>query len=104
MSDDRPLMPSPLLDCDDGVPGGASSGLTRTEFDGLVAELHDLRSTYQRRGVAGIAGRKSAPRARPGQIVRAELPGRRDRALRILDVTPSLGASIAAREGDAEAA
>jgi transcription elongation factor GreA len=48
MADDRPLMPSPMLVADDGVPGGASSGLTRTEFDALVTELHELRSTYQR--------------------------------------------------------
>jgi transcription elongation factor GreA len=43
--------------------------------------------------------------ARPGHRVRVELPGGRERALRILDVTPSsLGAQMAAHEGDAEAA
>jgi transcription elongation factor GreA len=43
--------------------------------------------------------------ARPGHQVRVELPGGRERALRILDVTPSsLGAQNAAHEGDAEAA
>jgi transcription elongation factor GreA len=43
--------------------------------------------------------------ARPGHRVRVELPGGRARALRILDVTPSsLGAQMAAHEGDAEAA
>jgi transcription elongation factor GreA len=191
MADDRPLMPTSMLDSDDGVPGGASSGLTRAEFDALVTELHELRSTYQREladrlrdarasgspgdnedvlavheevsihaaqiarleellrsapivdrefdgcvsvgctvRVAGDGGRTAeytligrrhegsarhevSPRspvgrallgARPGQIVRVELPGGRDRDLRILDVRPSLGACIAPREGDAEAA
>jgi len=43
--------------------------------------------------------------ARPGHRVRVELPGGRERALRILDVIPSsLGAQMAAHEGDAEAA
>ena len=43
--------------------------------------------------------------ARPGQLVRVELPDGRDRSLRILDVTPSsIGAQTAALEGDAEAA
>jgi transcription elongation factor GreA len=43
--------------------------------------------------------------ARPGQLVRVELPGGRARSLRILDVTPSsIGAQTAALEGDAEAA
>ena len=32
----------------DRVPASASSGLTRAEFDALVTELHELRSTYQR--------------------------------------------------------
>ena len=43
--------------------------------------------------------------ARPGHGVCVELPGGRERALRILDVIPSsLGAQMAAHEGDAEAA
>jgi hypothetical protein len=43
--------------------------------------------------------------ARPGQLVRVELPDGRNRTLRILDVTPGgLGAQLAALEGDAEAA
>ena len=42
--------------------------------------------------------------ARPGQLVRVALPDRRYRELRILEVTPSIGAQIAALEGDAEAA
>jgi transcription elongation factor GreA len=43
--------------------------------------------------------------ARPGQLVRVAPPGRRARALRILDVSPSgLGAQMPARKGDAEAA
>ena len=42
--------------------------------------------------------------ARPGQLVRVELPDGRDRSLRILHVTPGIGARMAALEGDAEAA
>lgn len=43
--------------------------------------------------------------ARPGQLVRVELPDGRDRSLRILDVMPSsIGARTAALEGDAEPA
>ena len=192
MADDRPLMPIPMLDSDDGASASASSGLTRTEFDALVIELHELRSTYQReladrlrdarasgspgdnedvlavheevsvhaaqiawleellrsapivdrefdgcvsRGcavrVVGDGGRtaeyvligrrcegsarhevssgspvgRALLGARPGQLVRVELPGGRTRSFRILDVTPSgLGAQMAALEGDAEAA
>jgi transcription elongation factor GreA len=192
MADDRPLTPSPMLLSDDGALASASSGLTQAEFDALVTELHELRSTYQRElaerlrdarasgspgdnedvlavheevsvnaariarleellrsapivdrefdgcvsvgctvRVAGDGGRtaeylligrrhegsarhevspgspvgRALLGARPGQIVRVELPGGRDRALRILDVTPSsLGAPMAALEGDAEAA
>jgi transcription elongation factor GreA len=48
MADDRPLMISATLVPNDGVPTGASSGLTRAEFDALATELHDLRDTYQR--------------------------------------------------------
>jgi transcription elongation factor GreA len=48
MADDRPPMPSPMFLPDDGVPASASSGLTQAEFDALVTELHELRSTYQR--------------------------------------------------------
>jgi hypothetical protein len=43
--------------------------------------------------------------ARPGQLVRVELPDGRNRTLRIVDVTPSgLGAQMAALERDAQAA
>ena len=43
--------------------------------------------------------------ARPGQLVRVELPDGRDRSLRILDITPSgIDAQMPALEGDAEAA
>jgi transcription elongation factor GreA len=192
MADDRPLMPSPMRLPDDGVQGTASSGLMRAEFDALVTELHELRSTYQREladrlrdaRVSGSPGDnedvlavheevsinaarivrleellRSAPivdrefdgcvslgcavrvvgdggrtaeyvligrrsegsarhevssgspvgralmGARPGQLVRVELPNGRNRTLRILDVTPGgLGAQTAALEGDAEAA
>jgi transcription elongation factor GreA len=41
----------------------------------------------------------------PGQLVRVELPDGRDRSLRILDVAPgSIGAQMAALEGDVQAA
>ena len=178
---------------DDGVPASASSGLTRAEFDALVIELHELRSTYQReladrlrdarasgspgdnedvlavheevsvnaariarleellrsapivdrefdgcvslgctvrvvvdggrtaeymligrrsealrspRGVVGIAGRKGSPgRSSRDSSCAWSSPADANRALRILDVTPSsLGAQMAALEGDAEAA
>ena len=43
--------------------------------------------------------------ARPGQLVRVELPDGRHRSLLILDVTPSsIGAEMAVLERDAEAA
>ena len=189
MADDRPLMPT--SGPDDRVLANASPGLTRAEFDALVAELHELRRTHQREladrlrdarasgspgdnedvlavheevsvNAARIArleellrsapivdrefdgcvslgctvrvavdggrtaeyvliGRRSERSARhevssgspvgrallgarPGQVVRVALPDRRDRELRILEVTPSIGAQIAALEGDAEAA
>jgi transcription elongation factor GreA len=187
MADDRPLLPSPMLLPDDGVPASAGSGLMRAEFDALVTELHELRSTYQREladrlrdarvfgspgdnedvlavheeasinaarivrlevllrsapivdrefdgcvslgctvRVAGDGGRTAAYvligrrsddsarhevssgspvgrallGARPGQLVRVELPDGRDRSLRILDVTPgSIRAQMAAPDG-----
>jgi transcription elongation factor GreA len=192
MADDRSRLPSPMLLPDHAVPASASSGLTRAEFDALVKELQELRSTYQheladRLRVARASGSpgdnedvlavheevavaaariarleellRSAPivdrqfdgcvslgctvrvaadagetaqytlvgrrseasgrqevtagspvgkallGARPGQRVRVELPGGRERALRILDVIPSTpGARMAAHEGAVEAA
>jgi transcription elongation factor GreA len=190
MADHRLL--TPTFRPDDRVPANAGPGLTRAEFDALVTELHELRSTYQREladrlrdarvsGSPGdnedvlavheevsvngarivrleellrsvpivdrefdgcvslgctvrvadeggrtaeyvLTGRRSegAARhqvssgspvgraligARPGQLVRVELPDGRDRSLRILDVTPSgIAAPMGALEGDAEAA
>lgn len=192
MADDRPLLPGPMLLPDDAMPASVSSGVTRAEFDALVKELHELRSTDQREladrlraarasGSPGdnedvlavheevsvtaariarleellrsapivdrefdgrvslgctvrvaiaageaaqytLVGRRSeASRrhevtpgspvgkallgARPGHRVRIELPRGRERALRVLEVTPSrLGAQMNAQEGDAEAA
>jgi hypothetical protein len=45
MADDRPL--TPMFRPDDRVPANASPGLTRAEFDTLVTELRQLRSTHQ---------------------------------------------------------
>jgi transcription elongation factor GreA len=190
MADDRPR--TPTFRHDDRVPANASAGLTQAEFDALVTELQELRSTHQDEvadrlrdaraygspgdnedvlavheevsvkaariarleellrsapivdrafdgcvslgctvRVAGDDGRdaeyvlvgrrrehsarhevslrspvgQALLGARPGQLVRVELPDGRDRSLRILDVTPSsIGAQTAALEGDAEAA
>jgi transcription elongation factor GreA len=101
-----------------------SAAIVDREFDGRVSlgctvrVADDAGETAEYTLVgrrAGVAGRHEVTPgspvgnallgARPGHRVRVELPGGRERALRILDVTPSsLGAQIAAREGDAEAA
>jgi transcription elongation factor GreA len=190
MADNRPL--TPMRRPGDRVPANARPGLTRAEFDALVTELEELRSTHHNEladrlrdarasgspgdnedvlavhqevsvnaariarleellrsapivdrefdgcvslgctvRVAGDGGRtaeyvltgrrsensvrhevspgspvgRALLGARPGQVVRVELPDGRDRALRILDVTPnSLGAQMTALDGDAAAA
>jgi transcription elongation factor GreA len=93
-----------------------SAAIVDREFDGRVSLGCTVRVADDAGGRrAGVAGRHEVTPgspvgnallgARPGHRVRVELPGGRERALRILDVTPSsLGAQIAAREGDAEAA
>jgi hypothetical protein len=129
MAGDRPLLPSPMLHPDDAVPASASPRLMRAEFDALVTELHELRSRYQHEladrlrdtrasgspgdneDVLAVHEEVSVAAARIARLeellraVRVELPGGRERALRVLDVRPSsLGARMAALEGDAEAA
>jgi transcription elongation factor GreA len=101
-----------------------SAPIVDREFDGCVSLGCTVRVAGEAGGTAQytLVGRRSeASRrhevspgspvgkallgARPGQRVRVELPGGRERALRILDVTPSsFGAQMAALEGDAEAA
>lgn len=68
----------------------------------LVGRRHE-HSTRHEVSLRSPVG-KALLGARPGQLVRVELPDGRDRSLRILDVTPSIGAQTAALEGDAEAA
>jgi hypothetical protein len=58
-----------------------------------------LRSS---RGVVGSPVGRALLGARPGQLVRVELPDRRDRVLRILDVTPGRFGPEVALERDAE--